>query len=595
MKHALNQCIIQDAVAKRWLHLRNPSQIITAFRIEEVIPKLRLVDRMVHEHGLYAAGFISYEAAPAFDAALHTQSINSFPMIWFGLYPQPELVESPLPSPRSAYSLGHWTPTVSQMAYDKTITQIKEYIADGETYQVNYTFRLRAPFSGNAWAFFLELVQAQQSKYAAYIDTDQFSICSISPELFFRLDGHELISHPMKGTAARGRTLVEDNAQAQWLRHSEKNRAENVMIVDMVRNDMGRIADVGSVEVTSLFDVERYPTVWQMISTVTAKTDASLCDVIAALFPGASITGAPKPNTTKIIADLETTPRRVYTGCIGFITPNRKAQFNVAIRTVLIDKVSGQAEYGVGGGIVWDSVSSDEYAECQVKAQVLTAKQFDFSLLETMLWTPDDWYFLLTYHLRRLCDSATYFDIPIDIDQIQEKLTAIAVSLPSKPHRVRLLVSRNGIISCQAMSLNGETEPKKVRLLLAPTPIDSTNPFLYHKTTNRQVYDAMRDSCPGCDDVLLWNERNEITETCTANVIVQLDGELLTPQVQCGLLPGTFRAWLLDQRKIKEKVVTVEMLKLSERIYLVNSVRKWREGLLDLDPKACVPKRDQVH
>ena len=576
-----NQAVIQDITAGQWLHFQKPWQVIETGCIEEVVPKLRLVETMVQEQGLYAAGFISYEAAPGFDSVLQVRQPLSFPLLWFGLYPQPDVLRIPPPSPAPASLPRLWTPSVSRTAYDQNIKQIKAHIASGETYQVNYTLRLRAPFTGDAWAFFLELIRSQQAKYAAYIDTGRFAICSVSPELFFRLNDRQLTSCPMKGTAPRGLTFSEDEDHAQRLYHSEKNRAENVMIVDMIRNDMGRIAVVGSVQVPNLFDVERYPTLWQMTSTVTAMTDVSICGIMAALFPCASITGAPKPRTMQIIANLETTPRHVYTGCVGFIAPNRKAQFNVAIRTVLIDRAVGQAEYGTGGGILWDSVSDDEHAECQVKARVLTRRQPDFSLLETILWTPDNNYFLLTYHLRRLSDSADYFGFPADMGQIRGKLMTLAASLPNSAHKVRLLVSQDGAIFCQATPLAGATESQPVRLRLSPTPVDSANPFLYHKTTHRQVYDNARAACPDCDDILFWNERGEITETCIANIVVQLDGELVTPPVRCGLLQGTFRARLLDQGKMREKVIKIEALKRIECIYLVNSVRKWRPAFLD--------------
>jgi para-aminobenzoate synthetase/4-amino-4-deoxychorismate lyase len=467
---------------------------------------------------------------------------------------------------------------VSRTDYDEAVTRIKDYIASGETYQVNYSIRLRAPFSGDPWMLFLELVQAQQAEYGAYVDAGRFSICSASPELFFCLDGNRLTSRPMKGTAARGLTALEDDAQARWLHHSEKNRAENVMIVDMVRNDMGRVAASGTVQVPRLFEVERYPTLWQMTSTVTARTEASLRDITAALFPCASITGAPKPRTMEIIAELETTPRRVYTGAIGFIAPNRRAQFNVAIRTVVIDRDEAQAEYGVGGGILWESECSDEYRECQIKARVLTTRQPDFSLLETMLWIPEQGYFLLEHHLDRLRGSAEYFGVPADMERIRQELTNVAGSLEGKPHRVRLLVTRDGAVSCEATLLTDGAAARPVQLKLAPTPVNSSNPFLYHKTTHRQVYDAARAACTECDDVLLWNEREEITETCIANVVVRLDGELVTPPVHCGLLPGTFRAWLLEQGTVRERVVTVEALKRSTCIYVANSVRKLREA-----------------
>ncbi|MFC1976003.1 chorismate-binding protein [Chloroflexota bacterium] len=316
-----NQVVIHDAATEQWLHFQSPRKVIEAMCIEEVMPQLRLVEQMVQQHGLYAAGFISYEAAPAFDTALQVRSPDSFPLLWFGLYPRPEVIELPPPAQNSSQPALEWTPSVSRPAYNQAIARIKEHIACGDTYQVNYTLRLRTPFFGDPWPFFLELVQAQQADYGAYVDAEQFAICSASPELFFRLDQDQLVTRPMKGTATRGLTLAEDEAQAQWLHHSEKNRAENVMIVDMIRNDIGRIATTGSVRVPRLFDVERYPTLWQMTTTVAATTAASLSGIMTALFPCASITGAPKPRTMQIIADLETMPRRVYTGCIGFVTP----------------------------------------------------------------------------------------------------------------------------------------------------------------------------------------------------------------------------------------------------------------------------------
>ncbi len=577
-----NEVVIQDVTAKRWLHFREPLQVIRADCVEEVAPGLRLVEAAVQEQGLYAAGFISYEAAPAFDPALQVLQSTAFPLLWFGIYSQPDMLRT-LPSFSEGVCTQHnWAPDVSQTAYEETIAQIKEHIANGETYQVNYTFHLRAPFRGDAWTFFLELVQAQRADYAAYIDTGRFAVCSASPELFFRLNGSRLTSCPMKGTAARGRTLSEDDTHGRWLRHSEKNRAENIMIVDMIRNDMGRIANAGSVHVSNLFNVERYPTVWQMTSTVTATTYASLCNIMTALFPCASITGAPKPHTMRIISNLETKPRRIYTGCIGFIAPDRKAQFNVAIRTALVDRTTGQAEYGVGGGIVWDSVSGDEYMECQVKARVLRGRLPDFSLLETMLWTMGGGYFLLDYHLRRLSDSAAYFGFSADICRIQKRLSRLAASLPDSPHKVRLLVSRDGAISCQATPLADTVDSRPVKLQLSPTPVNSTEPLLYHKTTHRRIYETALAACPGCDDILFRNERGEITETSIANVVINLDGELITPPIRCGLLPGTFRAWLLDHGKVREKIIKVEAIKQSETIYLINSLRKWRKACLDV-------------
>ena len=341
----------------QWLHFANPHRVIIAQKLEEVIPALREVERLVEINEWHAAGFVSYEAATAFDSILHTLPDIGFPLLWFGLYPDPRQVT--LPEPEYPKETLTWEAAIDRDSYTSAIEQIRNHIADGRTYQVNYTMRLRSDFKSNPWDFFLHLAQ-NQNRHAAYIDTGRYAICSASPELFFRLDGDTITCCPMKGTAKRGRTTIEDQGQSEWLKNSEKNRAENVMIVDMVRNDLGRIAEIGRVQVPELFTVERYPTLWQMTSTVTAETRSSLTEIFSALFPSASITGAPKVSTMRIISELETTPRRIYTGSIGYISQNRKAKFNVAIRTALIDREIQRAEYGIGGGIVWDSTSADE-------------------------------------------------------------------------------------------------------------------------------------------------------------------------------------------------------------------------------------------
>ncbi len=413
------------------------------------------------------------------------------------------------------------------------------------------------------------------------MNTEEWSACSASPELFFHLDGTDLISRPMKGTAPRGLMFQDDIKQAEWLYHSEKNRAENVMIVDMVRNDIGRIAHTGGIEVNDLFTVEKYPTVWQMTSTVRAKTKAGLCEILGSLFPPASITGAPKIRTMQIIEELETTPRRIYTGSIGFMSPHRKAQFNVAIRTVLIDKIKEKAEYGVGGGIVWDSTDTIEFDECQTKTRILTARMPDFSLLETILWMPEDGYYLLRHHLARLRESAAYCSFSADIGDIRDRLFSLIPTFPNTAHKIRLLLAKDGCIACQSEVLRHSASTHRQRVCLAPLPIDSSNPFLYHKTTNRGMYDQVLAVCPGYDDVILWNEKYEVTESCIAHIVVELDGELYTPPVRCGLLAGTFRAHMLDQGKARERVISMEDLARSPHIYLVNSVRKEQEAFVD--------------
>jgi para-aminobenzoate synthetase/4-amino-4-deoxychorismate lyase len=376
----------------------------------------------------------------------------------------------------------------------------------------------------------------------------------------------------MKGTAKRGPTTLEDQKQAGWLSNSEKNRAENVMIVDMIRNDLGRIAKLGSVQVAELFSVERYPTLWQMTSTVTAQTGFSLTEIFRALFPCASVTGAPKISTMEIIDELEATPRNIYTRAIGYIASKRTAKFNVAIRTALIDRERQMAEYGVGGGIVWDSESADEYSEALLKSQILSESQPKFSLLETMLWTPEEGYYLYEKHIDRLLDSANYFDFSISKIRIEERLTELAATFTS-PQRVRLLVDRTGEVKTESTSFVSKETPLHTHL--ANQPINSDNIFLFHKTTQRETFENARAVFPDCDDVLLYNERGELTEFTIGNLVVELDGQLVTPPIKCGLLAGTFRAHLLETNQVMERIVPVYRLKDCTKCFRINSIRRW--------------------
>jgi para-aminobenzoate synthetase/4-amino-4-deoxychorismate lyase len=372
---------LTDAASGEWLDFGAPRQVIEAHSLAEVIPALQQVQAQVARQGGWAAGLLSYEAAPAFDPALVVRSQpaqEAFPLLWFGLFDAPaRRAERAAPEPAGPPPEPlRWQVSQHYSRYQAAIERIKTHIARGDTYQVNYTLRLRAAFAGQPFELFERLAGAQQARYAAYLDLGRYVVCSASPELFFEaqpLGGGRLqvSARPMKGTAARQARPEQDQAMAAWLQNDPKNRAENVMIVDMLRNDLGRIAEVGSVNVPRLFELERYPTVWQMTSTVTATTRASFGELMAALFPCASITGAPKVRTMQIIAALEEAPRRIYTGAIGWLAPGGQAQFSVAIRTALVDRHAGQVEYGVGGGIVWDSTPQGEWAEALLKARLL--------------------------------------------------------------------------------------------------------------------------------------------------------------------------------------------------------------------------------
>ena len=420
---------------------------------------------------------------------------------------------------------------------------------------------------------FLRLLKDQNPPFGATLTADNFSIHSASPELFFRLEGNLIESRPMKGTAARGLTLEEDCREAAALQSSEKNRAENLMIVDMVRNDLGRIAETGSVKVSNLFALEKYPTLWQLTSTVSAQTKASVADIFKAMFPAASITGAPKNRAMQIIAELESTPRRIYTGSIGFIAPGRRAQFNVAIRSLVVSGKDNTIEYGTGGGIVWDSEWESELAECRTKAGILATQTTGFSILETLLWIPEGGYRLLEHHLQRMAASALYFSYPLAAAAIREHLVSLSHRLPPSPQKVRILLAADGQITSQAeaIAIAADCSPKQVAL--APFPVDKSEQDLYHKTTSRQIYQQALAACPGYDDVILYNGDGEVTESSTANVVVDLDGVLCTPPVHCGLLAGTYRAWLLERNQIEERVIRADQLFQGHVVYLINSVR----------------------
>jgi para-aminobenzoate synthetase/4-amino-4-deoxychorismate lyase len=571
--------LLQDPEGGRWLLFTQPRKIVQATRPEEVGAALDEVRHAVAA-GAYAAGYVGYEAASGLDPAMQTRPPTpGLPLLWFGIYEGFTPIEQlPASEPGDLFT-EPWQPSITQRQYNEAIAAIKQRIRDGDTYQVNFTQRLHNRFDGDPWKLFLRLQGAQQAHYGAFVRVGRHSICSASPELFFALDEGRVVCKPMKGTVKRGLTNLEDEQRSAWLHHSEKNRAENVMIVDMIRNDLGMVADVGSVEVEALFTVEKYPTVHQMTSTVVARTSCDALEILARMFPCASITGAPKVKTMEIIAGLESMPRGVYTGSIGYVTPQGRSQFNVAIRTVVVDSEAQTAEYGVGGGIVWDSEAADEYAECQTKAAILVRPPQTFDLLETMLWDPVEGIYLLDAHVHRLADSAQYFGIALSVQSLRDSLRAYTPAQPGSRRVLRVTLSRASGLRIEERDIQ---PVKGGRVALAAQALPAVVPNLFHKTTERQFYAGVKASQPELQDVVMWTERGQVTESTIANVVVRIGDAWVTPTASVGLLPGVFRAHLLATGVVREGEVSKSDLLAAEDVYLVNSVRGWMR--LQRDP-----------
>lgn len=552
----------------RWLQFCEPAGQVQAAEPGAVLPALRQVERGLAD-GLYAVGMLAYEAAPAFDPALVVRGAGDLPLLWFGFYRTVRQIDWPAIGPPPVL---RWRAELAQADYLEAVSDIRRALGAGDCYQVNFTQRLRAGWRGDPWAWFANA--AWQATHGAYLDLGRFVVASASPELLFARAGELIESRPMKGTARRGRTLAEDRRLARALRHSPKERAENLMITDMVRNDLGRIALPGSVCVTRLFEAQRHPGVWQMISRVQARSQASLTETLRALFPAASVTGAPKVQAMRQIAARERSPRGIYCGTIGYAAPDGTASFNVAIRTLLVDRQTGQAQFGTGSGIVWDSQPQAEARECRLKARALRRPPAPFGLIETLRWTPAEGYFLLDEHLRRLRDSAIWAGIALRAGAAQAALQAAATGFRQVPQRVRLELTGDGDLSVQAAPLVWPGR-RMWTLALAAEPVDESDPMLFHKTTRRDVYGQARAQHPTADDVLLWNRRGELTETTIANFAFLRGGVWHTPPLGCGLLPGTLRAALLRQGRIREGMLRRDELAATPALAVFNAVRGW--------------------
>ena len=581
----------------------NPIKILTAYGLDDLETLYRSMETAL-DRGYYLAGWWAYEWGYILEPKLwHLLDTlrPKVPLVWLGVFKDPKIwihrsdaSFCPLKEiPNIQENLGPLELEVKKDQYIKAIECIKDYIARGHTYQVNYTLRGRFNYTGLPSDLYLSLRAQQSVSYGAVIRNRKKWVISLSPELFFRLEGQKIWSKPMKGTLKRGRTIEEDFEMARFLANDPKNRAENIMIVDLLRNDIGRLSLPGTVRVPETFTVERYETLFQMISRVEGKIrpETSWHKIFKALFPCGSVTGAPKIRTMEIISEIESSPRGVYTGAIGFISPQRKAVLNVAIRTVVLDGESG--ELGIGSGITIDSDPEREYDECKLKAKFLTnslsssssnkrGSREDFFLIETMRWNPESGeqeviksYFLLERHIERLTRSAHYFAFYLDLEKVRRELAKFAKGLYSKrkPYRVRMLLGRDGSVDISASVLS--IQEKQVCFDLSSKPVDSQDPFLYHKTTYRALYteEYQRAKTCGLFDRVFTNERGELTEGTISNIFLEIDGELVTPPIFSGLLNGTFRQDFVEQGNAREHVLYPDDLKRARSIYLGNSVR----------------------
>jgi para-aminobenzoate synthetase/4-amino-4-deoxychorismate lyase len=569
----------------------DPVRILSTSKVDEVPELFRQLEEALAT-GLHVAGFVGYECGYHFQPFQEiTLTPPELPLAWFGVYRSPLVYDHQIscaendPSQSAIDDSGNVLDsrrdqaflTIAEDEYCTRVDRIKDYIRAGDTYQVNFTDSVEGQTSSTVAELFATLSRRQPVAYSAFLNVDGYQILSFSPELFFRIEHGRIVTRPMKGTMPRGRDWAEDIEAAVCLQNDEKNRAEHVMIVDLLRNDLGRICTMGSVQVEDIFSVERYKTLFQMTSTIsgTLRPELGYYDIFKSMFPSGSITGAPKIRTMQIIRELEERPREVYTGAIGFISPDRSAIFNVAIRTLVLK--DGQVRMGVGGGIVADSRPLDEYRECLLKASFLIRPRPEFQLIETMLW--DGGFALLSMHLDRMESSASYFDFTFDRPAITSQLIERSNRfLRGQRYRVRLLLDSAGKVTITPTAYFPDQSTGDV--LLSSEHTSSDDVFLRHKTTCRERYERLyaEARAEGFDEIVFLNERGEVTEGAISNLFILLEGKLFTPPLSSGVLPGVFRPHLLEMDATsEERVLHLQDLESADGIFLCNAVRGMRQ------------------
>lgn len=558
-----------------------PERVLTAATRADVAPLLAELDR-VTEAGMFAAGTLAYEAGYAFEEVAAPVSRPGL-LGWFGVYRAPQRLRAAdveaLLDEGGDYEISTPQFALDRATYRRRIARVKAHIRAGDVYQINFTAPFRFGFEGDPAGLYRALRQRQGVGYGALIRAGEAWVLSRSPELFFSRSGQRIVARPMKGTTGRGATGEEDAERARWLAADAKTQAENLMIVDLLRNDLSVVAEPGSVRVPALFTAERYDTLWQLTSTVEARLRPGVGtgDVVRALFPCGSVTGAPKIRAMQLIAELEEEPRGVYCGAVGFVGPGERAVFNVPIRTVVLQGEEGRM--GSGSGIVWDSDAEAEYDECLLKARFLTAPpRPEFALLETMRW--DGGFDLLDLHLGRLRAAADYFSFPFDEGAIRDQLAARTADVRAgSPRKVRLTLDQRGRTGITVTPLDADPLPLR-RAVIYPEPVDASDPFLRHKTTHRPVYDRAYAWAleRGFDEAILVNEHGEATEGTRTNVFARRDGRLVTPPLASGGLGGVYRAHLLATRpEAAEEALGPADLLSADAVYLCNALRGLHE------------------
>ncbi len=571
-----------------WLVAHDPSQVAGLLDAAHALS----------QESKWCLGWVAYEAAPGLNPSLPVKAlpVGQPYAVWAVFDDATPWSGEAIEGTDVPWSAAPWQADVDEARLHSQVEQIRELIRQGEVYQINLTGQLHSAFEGTPaamWPYFMALRRSQPKGYSLMLDARAAcrvpgAVLSVSPELFFDWDGERILTRPMKGTAPRGVDTASDELAAEHLRSSPKERAENLMIVDLLRNDLSQIAQTGSVSVPSLFDLQALPTVWQMTSTITARTRTGLklSEAFAALFPCGSVTGAPKRQAMHHIARLERSARGVYCGAVGLMAPGGRVTFNVPIRTVSLRTLPPPAPWsahcGIGSGITLDATPEGEAREWQAKQVFLTRADTPFELLES-LRLDNGFIPRLPLHLARLARSARHFNFMWD-EALSHRIAKQLADLAQSPahaqglFKVRLLLGPAGQVKLEAAPLAAASS-SPVRVALAASPMPEANDFIRHKTTRRQAYAPFAPPA-GCFDTLLYNAAGELCEFTIGNVALQLNGQWFTPPLSAGMLPGVMRECLLAEGRLLEKTLLLADLQRAEGLALLNSVRGWVDAEL---------------